>query len=248
MGKLGWIITSGILMSLLTLVGAFTIYLSEARIKKVMIPLVAFSSGTLIGSALFNMIPAAVEIMGNHTETYVFICAGFVFFLILEQFLHLHHCHRPASEHKQPVTYLILVADGVHNLVGGVAIGALFIADVRLGISAWIAAAAHEIPQELGDFGVLVHGGWKRSTALLFNFYSGLTFLVGGLIAYFASAHADLNFLIPFAAGNFLYIGAVDLVPEFKERCSHKRDLLNPLSFLLGMGLLLLVRVLGHHH
>ena len=115
--------------------------------------------------------------------------------------------------------------------------------DIRLGIMAWLAAAAHEIPQELGDFGVLVHGGWEKRKALIFNVLSALTFLLGGLLAYALSLNVDVSFLIPFAAGNFLYIGASDLVPEVKEHEDLRVNLLNLLSFILGLGLMLLIKV-----
>jgi zinc and cadmium transporter len=106
-------------------------------------------------------------------------------------------------------------------------------------MTAWMAAAFHEVPQELGDFGVLVHGGWKRGHALVFNLLSGLMFLLGGIAAYFLSQEFEIGFLIPFAAGNFLYIGAVDLVPEFKDRCGDRANALVIACWLLGMTLLL---------
>ena len=118
------------------------------------------------------------------------------------------------STKATPITYLILVADAVHNLLGGMSVGASFVDSIPLGLSAWFAAVAHEIPQEIGDFATLVHGGWSKRNALLFNFISALTFPLGGLIAYGASQKIDVAFLIPFAAGNFLYIGASDLIPE----------------------------------
>lgn len=133
------------------------------------------------------------------------VAVGFSLFFTLEQFLHWHHCHRASAECRKPLTYLILVGD-VHNFLGGLSIGGVFLVDVRLGTFAWLAAAAHEIPQEFGDFGVLVHGGWRKVTAL--------TFLAGGLVAYAASMRVDTRWLVPLAAGNFLYIGASDLVPE----------------------------------
>lgn len=117
--------------------------------------------------------------------------------------------------------------------------------DVRLGMAAWIAAAAHEIPQELGDFGVLIHGGWKKRTALLFNFLSGLTFLVGGLVTYAASLQLDVRWLVPLAAGNFLYIGASDLVPEVNKAHSFRINLLHFIMFAVGLGLLFALAVLG---
>ena len=110
--------------------------------------------------------------------------------------------------------------------------------DVRLGLAAWLAAAAHEIPQELGDFGILIHGGWQRRRALLFNLLSGLTFLVGGLVAYAASGTIDVILLVPFAAGNFIYIGATDLVPEVNRHRNAAVNLIHFVSFVSGILLL----------
>jgi zinc and cadmium transporter len=164
----------------------------------------------------------------------------------LEQFLHWHHCHRAPSEHR-PLTYLILIADAVHNFIGGLAVAGAFIIDIKVGISTWLAAAAHEVPQELGDFGILIHGGWKKGRALLYNLFSALTFLVGGVIAYSASLTTDVTFLLPFAAGNFIYIAAADLIPEIKHEESAKLNVVHYLSFLLGVALLLVVRFAFEH-
>jgi zinc and cadmium transporter len=163
--------------------------------------------------------------------------------IALEQFLHWHHCHRASSDCKKPLTYLILIGDGLHNFLGGLGVASVFPVDVRLGLAAWIAAAAHEIPQELGDFGVLIHGGWDRRKALLLNLASGLTFLVGGLVAYAASARIDVGFLVPFAAGNFLYIGASDLVPEVNKHGDVRSNILHFVSFIVGIALLWVIRV-----
>ena len=135
---------------------------------------------------------------------------------------------------------LLLIGDGVHNFIGGLAIGAAFVADVRLGALAWAAAAMHEIPQELGDFGVLVHSGWPPRHALAANFVSALTFPLGGVVAWSSSSVVDVSFLLPFAAGNFLYIGAADLVPQFREGREGRPALSNVLWWAFGLGLLLL--------
>jgi zinc and cadmium transporter len=133
---------------------------------------------------------------------------------------------------------LILLGDGLHNFIGGLAIASTFLIDIRLGITAWLAAAAHEIPQELGDFGVLVHGGWSRARALTFNLLSALTFLAGGLVTYALSFTVDVSYLIPLAAGNFLYIAAADLVPEVNRHPSPLANVLHMLSFMIGAGLM----------
>ena len=247
MAPLPAIVTFGLLMSAIALVGSVTLVLKESTLKRLIVPLVAFASGSLIGGALFHMIPAAVDNMGGDFDVYLWVAGGFIVFLILEQLLQWHHCHRTVSEHRRHIGHLILFADGLHNLIGGLSIGALFVADFRLGLTAWFAAVAHEVPQELGDFGVLVHGGWGKRRALLFNLLSGLTFPLGGLVAYYASFNFNVDFLIPFAAGNFLYIGAVDLIPEFKETDSGGPNLVGTFAWLAGLALLLAVRMGGHH-
>jgi zinc and cadmium transporter len=241
--ELAWILTFGFLMSVIALVGSVTLVLREETLDRLLIPMVAFAAGTLIGGAVFHMIPASVEEMGNETRVYVWIMVGFVMFLALEQFLDWHHSHRSSEQAKRPLTYLILIADGLHNLVGGLFVGASFLVDIRLGITAWLVAAVHEVPQELGDFAVLVHGGWSKPGALLLNFISALSFPLGAVLSYALSSHIDVAFLIPFAAGNFLYIGAADLIPEIKAGTQLRKNLFHLTAFVLGLGMLLLVRV-----
>jgi zinc and cadmium transporter len=171
-----WIITSGILMCVISLAGACTLSLRDATLKRILLPMVALSAGSLLGGAFFHMIPESVEKLGSQTTVYIWVVLGFSFFLILEQLLHWHHCHRETTDcSKKPLTYLILIGDGIHNFIGGVAVAGTFLIDIRLGITTWLAAAAHEIPQEIGDFGVLLHGGWSKKKALLFNLLSAST-------------------------------------------------------------------------
>jgi zinc and cadmium transporter len=246
MTPLLWIVFGGIVMSTIALIGSLTLALREVTLRKLLLPLVALAAGTLLGGALFHMLPAAVGKLGNHLSIYVWLVLGFTSFLGLEQFLHWHHCHRVPSEH-QPLTYLILIADALHNFIGGLAVAGAFLIDIRVGISAWIAAAAHEVPQELGDFGILIHGGWPKGRALLYNFLSALTFLIGGILAYSVSLTTDITFLLPFAAGNFLYIAAADLIPEIKHEESTRLNVLHFVSFLTGMALLFVIRLTFDH-
>lgn len=234
-----WIIVaSGVLMSAVALVGAVTLLLSERMLQRILLPLVAFSAGSLLGGAFFHMLPASLAVFGDLSRVSVIALAGFSTFFVLEQFLHWHHCNRADAPCKQPLTYLVLIGDGLHNFLGGLAIAGTFLIDVRLGIVAWLAAVAHEIPQELGDFAVLVHGGWPKRQALLLNFASALTFLIGSLLAYAASFAIDVSWLVPFAAGNFIYIGASDLIPEIKQHPSAAANLLHLAAFVGGLGLL----------
>ncbi len=246
-----WIVLSGLAMAALALVGVVTLSLRPEKLQRVLLPLVAFSAGSLLGGALFHMLPAAIDAVGNTTAVWTSLAAGFLVFFLLEQFLHWHHCQQAADEHARglaPTGGLILLADGLHNLIGGLSVGAAFVLDLRLGWIAWIAAAAHEIPQELGDFGVLVRSGASPRRALLLNVLSALTFPVGGVIAWFASSSIDVTLLVPFAAGNFLYIAAADLIPEVKKSEHLKTAAVHFLCLAAGIALLLLLRAAFSPH
>lgn len=238
-----WIFLGGVLMSAIALVGSVTLLLDEATLDRIIMPLVSFAAGSLLGGALFHMLPAALAGSPDQATVFVWTAIGFALFFALEQFLHWHHCHRAYSDCKKPLTYLILLGDGLHNFLGGLGVAAVFLTDLRLGLAAWLAAAAHEVPQELGDFGVLIHGGWRRGRALLLNLISGLTFLLGAMLAYAASARIEVGFLVPFAAGNFLYIGASDLVPEVNKHRKASTNVIHFASFVAGLALLWAIRV-----
>lgn len=244
MSSLLAIVVGGVLMSAIALVGSVTLLLREETLERIIRPLVAFAAGSLLGGAFFHMLPAAAGQGLSSTTSALAVMAGFSLFLALEQFLHWHHCHRSEADCKEPLTYLILLGDGLHNFLGGLGVGGVMMLDLRLGLAAWLAAAAHEIPQELGDFGVLVHGGWKRHQALMFNLLSGLMFLVGGLVAYGAASSIDVAVLVPFAAGNFIYIGASDLVPEVNRHRNASINFVHFASFVVGVVLLWGIRVL----
>jgi len=242
MSTLAWIVVAGLGMSALALVGAVTVFLSAPTLTRLLLPMVGLAAGSLLGGAFFHMLPESVDALGNELGIYLALVAGFLVFFVLEQFLHWHHCHR--AEHDQhlqrrPLGYLILLADGLHNLIGGLAVGGAFVVDIRVGVVTWLVAAAHEVPQELGDFGVLVHSGWQRRSALMWNFASALTFLFGALIAYGLADHIEVAYLLPFAAGNFIYIAAADLLPEITSETRTRDKLETSGAFVLGLAILL---------
>jgi zinc and cadmium transporter len=240
-----WIAGAGVAMCAIALVGGLTLFLPEDLLRRALLPLVAFSAGSLLGGAFFHMLPAALAGGARATTVFAWTLAGFALFFVLEQFLHWHHCHRAEAACRQPLTYLILIGDGLHNFLGGLAVAGTFLVDVRLGVTTWVAAALHEIPQELGDFGVLLHGGWSKGRALAFNFASAATFLLGGLVTYFASLRLDVDFLVPLAAGNFLYIAASDLVPEVNRHFGWKLNLLHLAALAAGVVMLYLLAAWG---
>jgi zinc and cadmium transporter len=237
---LAWIVVSGIAMSALALVGGVTLAIPERTFNKLVLPMVSLAAGSLLGGALFHMLPESVANLGNRLGVYAALAGGIYSFFALEQYLHWHHCHRPVVAHR-PLGLLILVADGLHNLIGGLAVGSAFVVDTELGIVTWLVAAAHEVPQELGDFGILVHSGWARRRALLFNVLSALTFLAGSLIAYGLAERVSVVFLVPFAAGNFIYIAVADLLPELTTARELGDKLVHTAVFAAGLGLLFVV-------
>jgi len=182
--------------------------------------------------------------MGNSTIFFLWLIFGFSIFFLLEQFVQWHHCHKLPSEHKKPVTYLILIADGLHNFFGGLAIASSFLISIPTGITTWLACASHEIPQEMGDFGVLIHGGWKKYKALLFNLLSALTAVIGGLSVFLISKDFNTAFLLPFSAGNFIYIASSDLIPEVKSHEKIINSLIHFAAFVSGIILLLAVKLI----
>lgn len=242
MTTLLWIVAATLAVSALSFSGALALFFKEEMLRKIIEPLVAFSAGALLGGAFLHLLPEAVETMGAEGLLWLFVIGGFSAFFLIEQFIHWHHCHRVPSEHKHPVTYLVLISDGIHNFLDGLAVGAAFLAGPGIGLAATVAVAMHEIPQELGDFGIMVHGGWKKSRALLFNFFSGLTMVLGGILVWFFARDINMAFVLPFAAGNFIYIAASDLIPEIKHSDNVCKNGIHFLSFAFGIALMYLLR------
>jgi zinc and cadmium transporter len=241
MSELAWILAGGFAMSAIALVGGLTTLLRPSTLERLLLPMVALAAGTLLGGAVFHMIPNAAPGMPG-TRAALWALGGFVAFLLLEQLLGWHHAHGGGSEddRRRPMGWLILVGDGVHNFIGGIGVASVFLVDPRAGMLAWLAAAAHEIPQELGDFGVLVHAGWPKRRALLANLVSALSFPLGALVAWSAARQFELDVagLALFAAGNFIYIAASDLVPEIKRDLAPARAALHLGCLLLGLALM----------
>jgi len=235
------ILAATFVISLIAFAGVLTFILKERWLNKVLLVLVAFSSGALLGGAFLHLLPEAIEEVGAGLGVFLSLLLGFCLFFVLEQFLHWRHQHGTTHGVK-PVSYLILISDGFHNFIDGVVIAASFVVSYPVGIATTLAVGLHEIPQELGDFGVLVYGGFSRSRALIFNYISAITAIVGGIIGYFASSvmHTSIVYLLPFAAGHFIYIAAADLIPEIKHQETLLRSLVHFCVFLAGIGIMLL--------
>ncbi|MFH1234543.1 MAG: ZIP family metal transporter, partial [Candidatus Diapherotrites archaeon] len=183
-----WILGATVLDGLLALSGIFAFRLNEKTLMKLVRWLIAFSTGALLAGAFFHLLSEALEQMSSQNAFYL-LFAGFILFFLIEKFLHWHHCHEGHCD-VHPVSYLILVGDSVHNFIDGLIIAASFIAGIPFGILTTILIIGHELPQELGNFGIMVHGGFGKKKALLYNFLAQVTAVIGGLAGYFLSLSA----------------------------------------------------------
>jgi len=242
-----WILGSTVLISLTAWIGVLTLFFREALLDRILLVLVALAAGALIGGAFLHLLPRAIAETGA-TDTlplFVVLLVGFCLFYVLEQFVHWHHHHGAVHDHE-PVTYLVLISDALHNFIDGLVIAGSFLVGVPVGVVTTLAIAMHEVPQEIGDFGVLVYGGFDRRRALVLNYLTQVTVILGGVAGFFLG---DLlpetpTLLLAFAAGNFVYIGSSDLIPEIKSEESPRRALAYFLVFLLGVVLMLGIKLL----
>jgi zinc and cadmium transporter len=237
------ILIATIIISLIAFVGAVTFVLKKELLSKALLVLVALSTGALLGGAFLHLLPEAIVEKGADLSIFLYLLLGFSIFFILEQFLHWRHQHS-AVPNVKPFSYLILVSDAVHNFIDGLVIAASFVTSFPLGVATTLAVSLHEIPQELGDFAVLVYGGFGARKALFFNFASALTAILGGIVGFLASSamHTSVIYLLAFAAGNFIYIAAADLIPEIKHQVSLSRSIIHFTVFAIGIGIMLAVK------
>ena len=234
-------IISVILISLISLTGVLTLWVTKERMMKILFVLVAFGTGTLLGAAFFHIMPEAVEMSGSTAFTYILF--GIVLFFFIERFIQWHHCHRlPAGEECgiKSYTYMNLIGDAVHNFTDGAIVMAAFLADFNIGIITAFAIALHEIPQEISDFGILVHGGFGRNNALFYNLLSGLVAVVGAISIYMISGfiNSSIPFLIAIGAGSFLYLASTDLMPEMHREMGARKVVIQFIFMVIGILLM----------
>jgi zinc and cadmium transporter len=236
------IILANFIISLGSLLGVFSLTINEKKLNRILLLLVALSAGALMGSALFHLLPEAIEKLPvDSLFGVVFI--SFSFFFLVEKLLHWRHCHK---EHCQLHSFgqLNLLGDAIHNFIDGLIIAGAFLVDASLGWATTLAVALHEIPQEIGDFGVLLYSGYTKKKALLVNLFVGFTAIAGGATGYLLSFQASnlVNYLLPFAAGGFIYIAASDLMPEIRKEPNFLKSISSFGIFLAGVVLMLLLR------
>ncbi len=240
---------SVLIVSVISLVGVFTLALSGRALRAMIFYLVSLAAGALLGDAFVHLIPEAFE-TGDATLISVFILAGVFLFFILEKVLHWHHSHGQVEEcaetiaghdhcHK-PLGTIVIVADSVHNFIDGIIIGVSYLVSLPVGLATTIAVIVHEIPQEIGDFGLLLHSGWSKRRALFFNFLSALTAVLGVLVVFVFGAGAEkfVPFALAFVAGGFIYVASADIVPELHKTTGFKKSFFQALFMLLGFALM----------
>jgi len=228
-------------VSIVSLVGVFTLSMNVERIRSALFLLVSLAAGALFGDAFLHLIPEAFEEVANPTAVSLSVLAGLIGFLILEKVLRWKHNHGEefSDDHEQihPVGHLVLVSDGIHNFIDGLTIGAAFLVSPEIGIATTIAIILHEIPQEIGDFALLLHAGYSRAKALFFNFASALVAVLGTVAAFFIAEHLEgmIPLIAAFAAGNFIYIAGSDLVPELHKTTGKGKTFLQLAALFTGL-------------
>jgi zinc and cadmium transporter len=238
---------SVIAISMISLIGVLAIWLADKKLKNAFLFIVSFAAGALLGDAFLHLIPEAAS-SGLGLQASLLIIVGILFSFAIERFLQWRHCHVPTSqEHPHSFAYMNLVGDAIHNLIDGLIVGGSYIASVPLGIATTIAVMLHEIPQELGDFSVLVYGGFGKKKALMFNLLTALTAIVGAILAFALGSAVEgfIPLLIPFAAGNFIYIAGSDLIPELrKDEIKPRKAILQFVALTLGVIVMLCLLLL----
>lgn len=235
-------ILSVIIVSLISLIGILYFFIEKNKLYRSLIYLVSFSAGALLGDAFLHLIPEAYENSSNKHLISIYILLGILLFFILEKTIHWRHCHEePCETHPHPFSYIILVGDTVHNFIDGLIIGASYLVSIQIGIATTIAVVFHEIPQEIGDFSSLIYGGFSRMRALMYNFISALFAVLGAFIVLFFGENSGnlVNFLIPFAAGGFIYIASSDLIPELHKSVEIEKSIRQIIMFILGIAIML---------
>ena len=241
-------LASVFVVSIISLVGILALSIKESLLKRILIIFVSFSAGALLGDAFIHLLPEIVEERGFELEISLYVLSGILMFFVLEKLIYWRHCHILTSdEHVHTFTYMNLIGDGIHNFIDGMIIAGSYMVNISLGAATTIAVILHEVPQEMGDFGILVYGGFSKSRALFFNFICALTAILGAVIGYILAGITEnvSLFLIAFTAGGFIYIAAADLLPELHKQKDVKRANIAFGAFILGLVFMTLARFIG---
>ena len=241
-------IISVLIVSLISLLGVLSISIKPKKLQKILIYLVSFSAGALLGDAFIHLLPEIVEKNGFTLQISIFTLVGISIFFLIEKVVLWQHCHVPQHKgHIHSFAITNLIGDGLHNFIDGIIIGASYIVSIPVGIATTLAVVIHEIPQEIGDFGVLLHGGFSKKKALLLNFVTAATSILGAVLALMAGSYIEnfQFFIIPIAIGGFIYIAGSDLIPELHKEFTVKKSIIELISFIIGILVMLALLFLG---
>ncbi len=242
-----WVYTlaSVSVVSLISLVGIFALGVKQERLQRILFCLISFSAGALLGDVFIHILPEIMEGEGA-LRNGGYVLAGIMLFMVLERLLRWHHSHSSHKEEIHSAVYLTIIGDALHNFLDGVAIATSFLVSIPLGIATTSAVIFHEIPQEIGQFAILVHGGWSRKKALLYNFFSALMAIVGALaVLVFAQSFTEaLAPLLGLTAASFIYIALSDLIPELQKEPNARRFIVQLVWMLAGIGIMALLLLL----
>ncbi len=241
------IILSVILVSLISFIGLFALSINSKKIKRFLIYFISFSVGALLGDVFIHLIPELIEKNSFNLSTSIYILSGIGIFFILEKFIHWQHCHgNITNNHIHPFAYTNLIGDALHNFIDGTIIAASYFVSIQVGIATTIAVVLHEIPQEIGDFGVLIHGGFTKAKALALNFLSAIASIAGAILTIImnkTTQNIEL-ILIPITIGGFIYIAGSDLIPELHKETGIKKSIIQLISLILGALVMLALLLL----
>ena len=242
--ELAYILISTIMITFIAFIGIFTLSINENILKKIVLVLVSLSAGALMGGAFLHLIPESIEVASG-SNIFIIVLIGFIIFFIIEKILHWRHCHDGKCD-VHTFHYMNLIGDSIHNFIDGLIIAAGFMVSIPLGFTTTIAIVAHEIPQEIGDFGVLIYGGFEKKKALILNFLVSFTIVIGGFVGYLLSNIIEnyVYILLSFAAGGFIYIAATDLIPEIKKEVDIRKSTFTMLIFILGIVFMWIIKII----
>lgn len=230
-------------VSLVSLLGIVSLRVKKEFLEKITFILVSFAVGALLGDVFIHLLPETFEELGVGSGASLLVLAGILLFFLLEKVIRWHHCRNfDCHDRPKPVAYMNLLGDGAHNLLDGMIIASSYSLGFEVGLATTIAVLLHEIPQEMGDFGVLIHGGFSISKALLFNLLSALAAFLGAILVFIIGLQSqDFHlYLLPIAAGGFVYIALSDLIPELHKQ---KSTLLQFIFIMLGIAVMIFLTI-----
>jgi zinc and cadmium transporter len=242
-------LVSTIFVSLISITGIIFLTLKGGKLQGIVFILVSLAVGALLGNVFFHLLPESFESIDDKRLIAILVLSGILVFFVMEKFLHWHHGHNveQIGHHPKSYGYISLLADSLHNFTDGILIAAGWMVGPEIGIATTVSVIIHEIPQEISDFGILIHAGFTSRKALLLNFYAALSAVLGTVVTLFAGENiASFSiYVLPLAAGGFIYLAGTDLMPELNKDNSRKNALIQMVMILAGLALVYFV---GREH